>query len=339
MNLKELSRHLGLSQTTVSRALNGYPEVGEDTRARVLEAAKRFDYSPNATARRLATGRAGAIGIVFPVGNNLLLDPLFTDFLAGLADRAAQDHIDIVVSASYEFEEVSYRRLAQKKTVDAVVLSGPLIEDPRIPLLTSMGLPCIIHGRTRSAETVAWMDIDNEGAIRRAVELLINLSHRRIALINGDVRQTFALHRQTGWRTALEAHGLVADPDLDGTGQMTDEVGYRLTSRMLDLADPPTAFVCSSIFSASGSCRAIRDRGLVIGSDISVIAHDDGIGSIRPEAQHPPLTTTYSSIRAAGSRIAEFASDIVSGVPPQERQEIWPVDLIFRDSTRPPRRR
>ena len=335
MNLKELSRHLGLSQTTVSRALNGYPEVGEDTRVRVLEAAKRFDYSPNTNARRLATGRAGAIGIVFPIGNNLLLDPLFTDFLAGMTERAAQDHNDIVVSASYDFEEESYRRLAQKKTVDAVILSGPLIEDPRVPFLVNMGLPCVVHGRTLCSE----MDIDNEGAVHKAVELLINLGHRRIGLVNGDPRQTFARDRRRGWQRALEAHGLIPDPDLDGHGQMTDEMGYRLTCRMLDLPEPPTAIMCSSIFSASGSSRAIRDRGLTIGVDISLIAHDDGIGSIRPESQHPPLTTTHSSIRAAGSRVAEFAADLVRGVPPESRQEIWPVDLIFRDSTRPPKSR
>jgi LacI family transcriptional regulator len=84
MKLSELAERLGLSQTTVSRALNGYPEVSEATRERVLDAARRFDYRPNASARRLATGRAGAVGAVLQTNRNLLFDPHYVVFLAGL---------------------------------------------------------------------------------------------------------------------------------------------------------------------------------------------------------------------------------------------------------------
>src|SRR4029078_5249645 len=91
MKLKDLASQLGLSQTTVSRALNGYPEVSEDPRRGVLEAARRFDYRPNVSARRLATGRAGAVGAVLQTDRNLLLDPHYVDFLAGLGERLAED--------------------------------------------------------------------------------------------------------------------------------------------------------------------------------------------------------------------------------------------------------
>ena len=336
MNLKELARHLGLSQSTVSRALNGYQDVSPDTRERVLTAARRFDYSPNASAHRLATGHSGAIGIVFPSGNDPLLDPLFTDFLSGLTNSAARRQMDILVSASLDTAEASYRRLAQRGSIDAVVLSSPLFEDPRVPLLDKLGIPCVVHGRTKSPRPHAFLDIDNEGAFRQAAELLIGLGHRRIGLVNGDARQAFAVDREAGWRSALLAAGLEAPDALNGSDIMTDEAGYRLTAGMLESARPPTAVICSSIFSAVGACRAIRDRGLTIGSDISVIAHDDGIASIRPESHRPPLTTTFSSIHRAGERIAEIAADLIGGKDPASCQEVWPVDLIFRDSTRPP---
>src|SRR6478609_6732890 len=132
MNLKELSQHLGLSQTTVSRALNGFPEVGEATRQRVIEAAARFRYRPNASARTLATGRASAIGIVINADRNMLVDQLFTDFLAGMAERGAATDTDVIVSSAQGSEEDAYRRLAQRGSVDAVVLSSPLIEDSRL---------------------------------------------------------------------------------------------------------------------------------------------------------------------------------------------------------------
>lgn len=339
MNLKELSRHLELSQSTVSRALNGYQDVNPETRARVLEAARRFGYSPNANAHRLATGQTGAIGIVFPSGNDPLLDPLFTDFLTGLTNSAGRRQMDVLVSASPDSAEASYRRLAQRRSVDAVVLSSPLLDDSRPALLDRLGLPFIVHGRTRSDHPHAFLDIDNEGAFRQASELLIGLGHRRIGLVNGDSRQAFAVDREAGWRAALAAADIDAPAALAGSAPMTDEAGYRLTAGMLDAAEPPTAIICSSIFSAVGACRAIRDRGLAIGSDISVIAHDDGITSIRPETHHPPLTTTFSSIHKAGERIAEMVADVVAGADIAACQEVWPVDLIFRDSTRPPRNR
>ena len=98
----------------------------------------------------------------------------------------------------------------------------------------------------------------------------------------------------------------------------------------------PTALLCSSIFNALGAMRAARDVGRVVGRDLSLIAHDDGLAAIRPETLTPPLTTTYSSIRSAGVRVAEIAMAIVDGADPTSHQEVWPVDLVFRGSTVPP---
>src|SRR3954466_596384 len=132
MKLKDLAGELGLSQTTVSRALNGYPEVSQATRQRVLEAARRFDYRPHASARRLATGRAGAIGAALQAYRNLLLDPHYVEFLAGLGERLSEDEIDIVLSPSRGNDEQMYRRLAAGARVDAVILSSPTVADERI---------------------------------------------------------------------------------------------------------------------------------------------------------------------------------------------------------------
>ncbi|TGT59787.1 LacI family transcriptional regulator, partial [bacterium M00.F.Ca.ET.159.01.1.1] len=98
MNLKQLSHMLSLSQTTVSRALNGYPEVNEETRRRVMDAAKRHGYRPNPSARRLATGKSGMIGYVLPTGNAVDIDPHFVEFLSGLGDYARSHELDLVLS-------------------------------------------------------------------------------------------------------------------------------------------------------------------------------------------------------------------------------------------------
>jgi LacI family transcriptional regulator len=339
VNLKQLAHHLGLSQTTVSRALNGFPEVGESTRRRVIEAAERFHYRPNASARTLATGRAGAIGLVMSPERDFLLDPIFADFLAGIAERSAAEDRDVLVSSTRGDEAGAYRRLARMRLVDAVILSTPLVEDPRPSLLQRLGLPAVLHGRTGRAAPLAFVDIDNEGGFSGATRSLAELGHRRIGLVNGDTRYTFAADRLRGWRKALAACGLSAADDLQTSAPMSEESGYRCASRLLGQPDPPTALLCSSIFLALGAMRAVRDRGLSIGSDISLIAHDDGIAAIRPETLTPPLSTTHSPIRAAGRRVAEIASALAEGAPPHLFREVWPVDLIRRQSAQAPRTR
>jgi LacI family transcriptional regulator len=186
MNLKQLSKHLNLSQTTVSRALNGYPEVNEETRRRVDEVARRVGYRPNPHAMRLATGRSHAIGHVLPSDKMLQIDPHFSDFIAGAGDVYSAKGFDVMLHVGgSEDEQTVYRRYAQSGAVDGVVVMGPRLNDWRIDLLTELELPFIVHGRVGDKEEgYAWLDIDNRGAFRQATKLLTDLGHRRIGLVN-----------------------------------------------------------------------------------------------------------------------------------------------------------
>ncbi len=336
MRLKDLADHLGLSQTTVSRALNGYPEVSAATRQRVLEAAQRFHYRPNPSARRLATGRAGAIGAVLPTDRNLLVDPHFVEFLAGVGERLVEDEMDIVLSPSRGGDETAtYRRIVAGNRVDALILSGPLVEDERVALLSELGHPFVVHGRTISRTPYAWVDIDNERAFYQATNHLLDLGHRRIALINGSLRFTFAVHREQGFRRALAERGLTPDERLIGEGPMTDEVGYRLAERFFAEEPRPTAFLVSSMMLAFGCLRVIRSAGLALGRDVSLIAHDDVFPFLNADRMVPPLTTMRSPIRAAGTRVAEMLIDLLRGRAPETVHELWPVELVIRASTGP----
>jgi LacI family transcriptional regulator len=340
MNLKELSAKLGLSQTTVSRALNGYPEVNEATRQRVLAAAERHGYRPSPAARRLATGRAQALGIVFPMERNVLLDPLFIEFLAGVCEVAGRHGFDILVSPTTADQELAtYERLARDGTVDAVILSSPGLEDERIRRVAKRGFPAVVHGRPNSDVQIASLDIDNEGAFHQAGRFLAQLGHRRIALLNGDEKLSFAADRRAGFVRALREAGIEPGDELFFSGQMSVENGYRFARAALAGPRPPTAFLCASILVALGAQRAIAESGLSIPDDVSVIAHDDEMPSFRADHLHPPMTTTRSSIRAAGVRVAEMAIARIGGQPPEGLREVWPVELVVRGSTGPARGR
>ena len=340
MNLRELANQLGLSQTTVSRALNGFPEVSEETRLRVKAAADLHGYRPSAAARRLATGQSGMLGVIFPGERNLLGDLLFTEFLGGCVESASDRGYDVTLAMArgQQSEEAIYRRIVRNARVDAMIISSPHIVDSRPALMAGLGMPFIVHGRTRSALPYAYLDIDNHGAFLAATRLLLDLGHRRIALINGDAHFNFAADREAGYREALGARGLTADGRLISGGSMHDDNGFQNGRRMLALDTKPTAFVCSSIAQAAGVRRACNEAGLHIGEDIAVIAHDDRLHEIRAETFDPPLTTTQSPIGDAGRRIAVLLIDQLRNPEAPMPGEVWPVDLVVRRSTPAPRR-
>ncbi len=335
MNLKEFSRKLGLSQTTVSRALSGYPEVKTETRERIAEAAIKHGYHPNRAAIGLATGRAGAIGIVFRGGSEF--GPHTSEFMGGLGTQLERDGIDMLVSTvdGREAEMQTYRRLAASKRVDAVLVHSPTMEDERIPFLIQLGLPFILHGRTKSTLPYHYLDIDNFGAIHSTTSYLTDLGHKRIAFINGFRGRSFAEHRDQGFRQVHAERGLSVYEEFLGNGEFTDEMGFRLMNGFLALPTRPTAVIAGSMMSALGAMRAVRTAGLKLGKDVSLIAHDDVFSYINADNMVPTLSTTRSSIRAAGARIGEMMLQILSGKDVAKFEEVWPVELVIRESTGP----
>ena len=339
MNLRNLSSILGLSQTTVSRALNGFPEVSEETRVRVKAAADLHGYRPSAAARRLATGQSGTLGVVFPRERNLLGDLLFTEFLVGVVQQASDLGYDITLAMTTgtQNEENVYRRTVRSARVDGMILSSPLLVDPRINLLRHLRMPFVLHGRTQSTQDFPFLDIDNEGAFYQATKLLTDLGHRRIALLNGDPKFFFANDRNTGYLKALAQSHIQPRTDLMLGGPMTQATGHVEASRLLALPPEgrPTAFLCSTISQAEGVAGVVRQLGLQIGRDVSLIAHDDRLQEQRAEHFDPLLTATQSSIGDAGRRIVELLVNHLRNISDRAEQHVWPVDLVVRRSTGP----
>ena len=212
MNLKELAHTLGLSPTTVSRALNGYPEVSERTRTKVLEAATRHQYTPNSGARRLATGRTMSIGHVLPVSTkHEMVNPIFSDFVAGAGETYARLGYDLMLSVVNDTDEAAfYRNLSTRRTVDGLVVHGPKIDDYRIEMLSELNIPFLVHGRsTEATSDYSWLDINNRRAFFRATSFLLDLGHRSIALLNGLADMDFAHRRYQGCFRANSKHQLI----------------------------------------------------------------------------------------------------------------------------------
>ncbi|NRA99963.1 MAG: substrate-binding domain-containing protein [Rhodobacteraceae bacterium] len=338
MNLKELSRQLGLSQTTVSRALNGYPEVNETTRERVIAAANRLNYRPNMRARSLATGRAMAIGHVIPISTkHEMLNPIFADFIAGAGETYQKSGYDMVLSVVNDEEEIGvYNDLAAKRGVDGIMVHAPRQNDPRMEILRNLNLPFVVHGRaTNETGDYNWLDINNRRAFVRATEFLIDLGHQDIALVNGLENMDFAVRRRRGYLEALASRGIPERSELMRSEEMTESYGYEAANALLEADTPPTAFLASSIITANGIRRAIEARGLVLGRDVSVVTHDDDLSYFRNGADTPIFTALRSSVRQAGRRAAEMLLDLIEDRRRAPMQELMEVDFILGESTGP----
>ena len=307
---------LGLSPTTVSRALNGYPEVNAQTRQRVQDAARAANYHPNTRAKSLATGQARAIGHVIPLStSHEIVNPIFADFIAGAGEVYSGAGYDMVLSVvSDAQEETTYRNLVARGTVDGLMVHGPRLHDDRIALLHDLGLPFMVHGRSSGANTpYSWLDINNRRSFRRATEFLLELGHTRIALING-LEKTWISPCGGAAAIWMRWHRQASPPDpaLMRAGEMTEPYGHTSAHDMLQLPDPPTAFLASSMVVAYGLRRALTEAGLRMGRDVSVITHDDDLSYMPNGLDVPQFTATCSSVRAAGRQAAEMLLALVN---------------------------
>ncbi|WP_299776985.1 substrate-binding domain-containing protein [uncultured Roseobacter sp.] len=338
MNLRELSERLNLSQTTVSRALNGYPEVNEETRKRVAAAAAKFNYRPNIRAQTLATGRSMSIGHIIPFSKqNEMVNIVFADFIAGAGEIYAQHGYSMSLSLVRDEDELNaYQGVAEKGAVDGIIVHSPARDDPRISFLSNLDIPFLVHGRASEVTTpYSWLDVNNKRAIETGTAHLLDLDHRRIGLINGEERMDFAQRRRDGYLAALTAAGITPETALMRSGEMSEPHGYASAHDMLDSTEPPTAFVASSIVSALGVRRAIEERGLVMGRDISILCFDDDISYLPNGRTTPVFTAMRSSVRAAGRRCAELLIDQIK-IPQQGMAtELWDAELIIGGSTGP----
>lgn len=333
MSLRQLADKLGLSQTTVSRALNGYPEVSAATRERVQAAAREMNYAPDARARSLATGRAMAVGHVIPEATrHELVNPIFADFIAGAGRVYAKTGYDMMLTLVADGDETeTYRKMGARGRVDGIIVQVPRMNDPRIELLTEIGMPFIVHGRVHVDDAdYSWLDMDNEGAFALATDKVIAQGHRKIALLNGPEEASFAILRRRGFERQMAAAGIQVNPDWVKFAPMTEDFGYAAARDILEGSDRPTAFLTASLLIANGVRRALAEARLEMGHDVSVVTHDDDL-SYMPNGspESPVFSATRVSVHEAGGLAADMLLRLISAPtegPLQRMQETQWVD-------------
>lgn len=321
-----------VSRTTVSFVLNQRAgvKIPDETRRRVLDAAATLDYYPNSVARQLARGASRTIGLVLRQSpEQVANDGLLAETLRGLASAArAADHrvlVETIVPG-----EGTYANLVRSGRTDGLVVSGPRYDDEELVELSRDGFPVVIQGSLPGLD-VPSVDVDNEAGARLAVEHLLALGHRRIACItNAPLAYTAASERVAGYREVLAAAGIAEEPGMIAEGAFDAHSGHRAVAEILARATPDAIFVASDVV-AIGVIAGLREAGLSVPGDVSVVGFD-----AIPLAAYldPPLTTISLPAHDLGRAAGIALLDRIAGRPVAGRT-LLPTELIVRASTAP----
>lgn len=330
MSLKEIAKSLGISVTTVSRALNGYPEVSEKTRALVVAAAQAGGYSPNPQARSLVTGKMDAVGIIYPISRNDLGDPSFLETIASLAVRLDQEDMDLVISSAVAGDELrAYRRMISRRRVDGLIVAQTQVHDPRLDYLLEQKFPFVAYGRSAACERYPWFDFDNRAGLKMAVDRLLSFGHRRIALISASTCApttfNFAAQRRAGYLAGLAGAAIAVDPAYIVDDVFDRRSGYVAMKQLLALGQPPSAVIVDNNLGGIGVMRALLDAGLVAGRDLSVIIYD----SLPPDTLVGSTVTSIVQPAPAriGQQLAEMMLALLAGEDPARLQVLWQPEI------------
>lgn len=331
LTIEDIARLAGVSRSTVSRVINGQPSVRQEVRDRVQAVIAEHKYAPQAAARQLVTQRTRTIGLILPdSAYQMFGNPIFAQMGQGVSQVCAQKgYISMQFMGQRNMEEQTLYNLLRSRPFDGVVLISGEYEDPRPGFLRNAGIPYVRIGRDPNHDDMKYVDIDNIAAARAAVEHLVKLGHRRIAMIKGMGTDTSSADRFEGYKQALQGAGIALDEQLVGDGDWTAVCGYTITRRFLELDSPPTALFSSNDMMAAGVVRAVHERGLKVPDDLALVGFDD---LDQTTMIFPELTTVRQPCVDMGARAAEILINQLENENEEPEHVILPTTLVIRSS-------
>jgi len=330
---RDVAKRAGVSRTTVSMVLNDFPgvKISPETRQRVLNAARELNYVPDAAAQALASRRARIVGLILIRSpHQISTDAFLTQTLDGLISTIRQHGMRFLIDIfEPQHQKKTYLQLIRAKRIDGIILSGPRFDDDALNALQEVEFPTVLLGQLPGSD-FASVDVDNRAAAHSAVTHLINLGHTQIACItNAPATYTAALDRLSGYRKAIEDHGLPYDPALVRYGDFDTDSGYCQMNSLLESKIPFSAAFVGSDILAYGAVAAIRASGLRVPQDIALVGFDDLPFS---RFSDPPLTTVHLPAVDLAHQSAEILFHLLQGEEPVTRQVIMETELVVRQS-------
>jgi LacI family transcriptional regulator len=329
----DVARRAGVSRTTVSFVLNNTPgkTIPEETRQRVLEAARDLSYIPNENARSVAMVKHHSIGFFITHSGFVSSDAYVFRVIEGMTPVLNKARFQLVLQP-LKVKEMNYLQLARQDNVDGIILMNTHDDDVGLAEVIEAGFPLVVIG-TISKPEVCQIDIDNRAAARSAVAHLVSLGHRDIGMI-GHAPVTFyaARERQEGFRAAMAEAGLPVREEWVSDGDLTEQGGYRAATEILARLPRPSALFAGNDVVAYGAIQAIKEAGLAVPADISLMGFDDDLLS---RYLNPPLTTVTNPAQGLGAEAARLLISRLKGKPLPCPRTVLPTALALRESCGP----
>jgi LacI family transcriptional regulator len=330
--IRQLAQSLGLSITTVSRALDDYADVSAATRARVRAAADVSGYRPNAAARRLRRGQTEVVTMVLPTAHGRFDEPLYIELLAAMGPHFVAAGYDLTLLAAPPGDEElkTYRRIVEGRRSDGIIVVRARRDDARIRYLLKTDMPFVVMGRSDVKGDYCYVDGDGTLAFYSATQRLLDLGHQRILHLAAPSTFTFATLRRDGYvKCMLEAGQF---PLVQECAAEID-ASYKLALEVLTSDVRPTAIICATDRMAFGVLKAARQLGIEIPKELSIIGHDNLPASLSSE---PALTTMELSPSETGHRLANMLLEAIKNPQGHKEHAILPVHFIERETTAAP---
>jgi len=355
VTIRDLAKHAGVSIKTVSRVLNDEPRVRDATRDKVMDAIEQLGYIPNASAQRLARGRANVIALVFH-------DPEWADVARVARDRAHTDgytrgrlrgyistiFMSVIATARQAGygtilhpcnifdpeEQDEIVKLAEQRVVDGFIQTPPIDNVPSFASrIQKLNIPFIrVSPSKRDIIGAPYVLANDYQGAYDATKFLVDQGHERIGFIMGNREHHPSHDRNTGYRDVHQKYGITLDENVVVQGDFTFDSGVQCGLDLLDRAQPPTAIFASNDDMAAGVIRAAYNMGLRVPDDLSVVGFDDVPLAARVS---PPLTTVRQPIAQIGVTAVDLLIEMLKGNPPEQDEHLFDTELIIRSSTAP----
>jgi len=330
ITIYDVAREANVSMATVSRVVNGNPNVKPATRKKVSEVIERLGYRPNAVARGLASKKTTTVGVIIPD----ISSPFFAELARGIEDIATMYKYNIILSNSDQNKDKELHLLNTMlgKQVDGIVFMGGNISDEHVEEFKKSPAPIVLAGSIEESEQVPSVNIDYEQATFDAVNAFVEKGHKKIAMVIGPLHEPINKEKKlAGYKKALEAAGIPIEEELIVEGDYTYDSGIEAFEKLLELSEKPTAIYVGSDEMAVGVVHGAQDKGYNVPEDFEVISSDNTRISLMVR---PQLTTVIQPLYDIGAVAMRLLTKFMNKEKVSEHTVVLPHRIEKRSSTK-----
>lgn len=333
--IKDIAKRLNISVSTVSYALNNGPRsVPDDVKRRVLEAAQELRYRPNRVARNLVTRRSYTLGIVpSEATNDIVLSPYLQNSLNGIVNTAEAHHYDVLFFTRYDQKEIQViTDVLLDGRADGLIFLAPPKDAPVLEIIADYGMHHVVIAGEKRPNSPHF-GADNRSGVQAAMDHLWDLGHRKIGHLYGRLHMEDGLVRHDHFRQYLSGKGITCQDGWLAPGNFTIDEGYYGMKQILSQPQRPTAIFCANDEIAIGAIRAVKEAGLDVPTDISIVGFDNvPLSSVST----PTITTVRQPVQELAAEATKTLIRLIDGEEVQPTPDL-PTELIVRDSTTRPK--